>query len=72
MIKNEVEVELYILNYRAEYNQLWGRSKTILNCSAGYDQEWGRSRTIYWTVVQDMIKNEVGVELYIELNTEQD
>ena len=47
MIKDEVGVELYILNCRAEYNQVWGRSRTILNCSAGYDQEWGRSRTIY-------------------------
>ena len=50
MIKDELEVELY-----------------ILNCSAGYDQGWGRSRIIYWTVGQDMIKDEVGVELCIEL-----
>ena len=47
MIKDEVGVELYIFNCKAEYNQVWGRSRTILNCSAGYDQEWGRSRTIY-------------------------
>ena len=38
-----------------------------MNNRVRYNQVWGRSKTISLTIEQNMIKDELGVELYLEL-----